>query len=233
MSRKPRKCLYADCRSAKEVEKKPDVSVGRPQSLKVEYRGAAAVVLELGGQIGDCTDDCWIRARNLAQQCLYLNDNPAPEVESEIQSQNPEDKALATMADIVKQVESLPPGQARRVCSRERSPPSPQCGHGHDPRQRWVEHLQFDFRNPEADPRLAKSGVYHFGHHCMTGDPNGNKGIRPIKGSREIQEYCRACSGMFKTFHHGAFGAMTEISSFFSSYSTQSSGLNIAKSSIP
>lgn len=45
----------------------------------------------------------------------------------------------------------------------------------------WIEWLlerpDLDFRREGNDPRLAKSGVYHFGATCEIGDSNGAKGV--------------------------------------------------------
>ncbi|RYP71807.1 hypothetical protein DL769_004613 [Monosporascus sp. CRB-8-3] len=49
----------------------------------------------------------------------------------------------------------------------------------------WVDWLvrrpDLDFRNPQNDPRLAKSGVYHFGSRCGIGGPDGGVGPGPTQ----------------------------------------------------
>ncbi|RYP64584.1 hypothetical protein DL771_008697 [Monosporascus sp. 5C6A] len=49
----------------------------------------------------------------------------------------------------------------------------------------WVDWLvwrpDLNFRNPQKDPRLVKSGVYHFGGRCGIGDPDGKVGPGPTQ----------------------------------------------------
>lgn len=53
----------------------------------------------------------------------------------------------------------------------------------------WLkEHPEFDFQNPANDLRQAKSGVYHLGGHCETGDSQGRKGYTQLQiAAREWQ----------------------------------------------
>ncbi|RYO92891.1 hypothetical protein DL766_009131 [Monosporascus sp. MC13-8B] len=78
----------------------------------------------------------------------------------------------------------------------------------------WVDWLvqrpDFDFRNPQNDPRLAKSGVYHFG------DPDGRVGPGPSQDlllrGEDNPKY--VFQQLFK-LRHCALGACTELVRFF------------------
>lgn len=82
----------------------------------------------------------------------------------------------------------------------------------------WLaEHPEFDFRVPGCDPRTAKSGVYHWGGRCETGDPSGKKKPNATLDSQErntgknkshIQE-------QLLTLRYSALGACTELVAFF------------------
>ncbi|RYP79712.1 hypothetical protein DL770_006554 [Monosporascus sp. CRB-9-2] len=84
----------------------------------------------------------------------------------------------------------------------------------------WVDWLaerpKLDFRIRENDPRRAKSGVYHFGGHCETGDPNGKKCPFPTRDSTVRTMYGQ--SQVLPQLHKlrfSAFGACTELARFF------------------
>ncbi|KAI0129008.1 hypothetical protein BJ170DRAFT_721909 [Xylariales sp. AK1849] len=81
----------------------------------------------------------------------------------------------------------------------------------------WIDWLvkrpELDFRNRENDPRIAKSGVYHFGARCSIGDPNGEE-IGPT-----IDEVYRAGKWplvlrQLTMLRYNAFGACTELVRF-------------------
>ncbi|KAI1081669.1 hypothetical protein F5B20DRAFT_534916 [Whalleya microplaca] len=75
----------------------------------------------------------------------------------------------------------------------------------------WLlEHPEFDFRRPENDPRLAKSGVYHFGTICSIGDPNGKKSPGVTRDSSRAIERA-AVADQYAKLRHGAFRACTEM----------------------
>lgn len=103
----------------------------------------------------------------------------------------------------------------------------------------WISFLSerpdLDFRNPDNDPRKAKSGntpspeiycsysanqylpgVFHIGARCQIGDPDGRKLPGPTKDNAGKRVPLRG-----HVFHqlvklrHSAFGACTEISKFF------------------
>lgn len=103
----------------------------------------------------------------------------------------------------------------------------------------WISFLaerpDLDFRNPDNDPRQAKSGnitaplmycnsssdkslpgVFHIGGRCEVGDPNGRKLPFPTKdlsGTR-VPENGNVYHQL-KKLRYCAFGACTEISKFF------------------
>ncbi|RYP13953.1 hypothetical protein DL767_010475 [Monosporascus sp. MG133] len=84
----------------------------------------------------------------------------------------------------------------------------------------WVDWLaerpDLDFRIRENDPRRAKSGVYHFGGHCETGDPNGKKCPFPTRDStvRTMHGQSQVLPQLHK-LRFSAFGACTELARFF------------------
>lgn len=77
-----------------------------------------------------------------------------------------------------------------------------------------VENPHLDFRNPDNNAKNAKSGVFHFGARCQSGDPDGKKGITATKDSRRCQDYSHVVRQL-KTLRYGAFGACTEVLEFF------------------
>ncbi|ROV88738.1 hypothetical protein VMCG_10062 [Cytospora schulzeri] len=103
----------------------------------------------------------------------------------------------------------------------------------------WIDWLlqrpELDFRNPENDPCLAKSGepqktpslrcqtanstdlgVYHIGYRCKTGDPNGRDTPGPTKDSpgKRVPDDGHVYHQLAK-LRYSALGACTEISKFF------------------
>ncbi|KKY34505.1 hypothetical protein UCDDA912_g05508 [Diaporthe ampelina] len=84
----------------------------------------------------------------------------------------------------------------------------------------WISFLaerpDLDFRNPDNDPRVAKSGLFHIGARCEVGDPSGRKLPGPTKDNAGRRVPLRG-----DVFHqlvklrYSAFGACTEISKFF------------------
>lgn len=103
----------------------------------------------------------------------------------------------------------------------------------------WISFLperpDLDFRNPDNDPRVAKSGntlsseiyysyqankslpgVFHIGARCEIGDPNGRKLPGPTKDNagRRVPLRGHVFHQLVK-LRHSAFGACTEISKFF------------------
>ena len=196
---------------------KIDNIVGMAPSLETERHVAATLLLELGGQIGGRTVDYWIRARDMAQQRLWLDGTLVSKVESETKDQGSRDDAFEKMLNIVTEALSRskfnPYYQATRdesainrgvfrrieadivmvldkrnaviafifadafrsVLSMEVQeqvtktfemmstlypvPWPDMTRHG----LHWVswlaEHPEFDFRRPQADLRLAKSGA--------------------------------------------------------------------------
>ncbi|RYO74177.1 hypothetical protein DL764_010931 [Monosporascus ibericus] len=80
----------------------------------------------------------------------------------------------------------------------------------------WIDWLaknsKLDFRRPENEPRLAKSGVYHFGARCRSGNPNGNHGIRLTKDSaRRLHEDGVLDIRLMPKLDQNTSGAYTEI----------------------
>ncbi|KAH9885744.1 hypothetical protein F4778DRAFT_774274 [Xylariomycetidae sp. FL2044] len=80
----------------------------------------------------------------------------------------------------------------------------------------WLaERPELDFRNPRNNPRLAKSGVYHFGARCPAGDPTGNQEPDLTKDSGKRVWEDRGVRSQLKTLHFNALGACTELVTFF------------------
>lgn len=106
------------------------------------------------------------------------------------------------------------------VFSSQQAVPTPDMmRHGLHFAQWLVERPDLDFRRPENNPRLAKSGVYHFGCRFPIGDPDGQgKGTKtggpcPTKDMRQRLE--GSCERDFHKLRFGALGACTEAVSFF------------------
>lgn len=80
----------------------------------------------------------------------------------------------------------------------------------------WLaERPEFDSRNPQNDPCLAKSGVYHIGVRCSLWDPTGTKDPFPTKDSwSRIDERSFVQKQQYR-LQHNALGACTELVSFF------------------
>ncbi|KAI7773875.1 hypothetical protein LA080_009698 [Diaporthe eres] len=84
----------------------------------------------------------------------------------------------------------------------------------------WISFLSerpdLDFRNPDNDPRMAKSGVFHVGARCEIGDPDGRKLPGPTKDNagRRVPLRGHVFHQLVK-LRYSAFGACTEISKFF------------------
>ncbi|KAI0832986.1 hypothetical protein F5Y06DRAFT_290337 [Hypoxylon sp. FL0890] len=84
----------------------------------------------------------------------------------------------------------------------------------------WVDWLvrrpDLDFRNPENDPRKAKSGVYHIGGRCATGDPQGSR--KPVSSKdlvARVEDGFGHVSEQMANLQFSAFGACTEVVRFF------------------
>lgn len=106
------------------------------------------------------------------------------------------------------------------VFSTQQAVPTPDMTrHGLHFAQWLVERPDLDFRLPNNDPRVAKSGVYHFGCSFPIGDPDGEgKGTKtggpcPTKDMRQRLE--GSCEHDFHKLRFGALGACTEAVSFF------------------
>jgi hypothetical protein len=263
---------YSNCHISKDTEIKISQALGNQPPLDIEQWVAAQLLLCRGGQIGGRTQDFWRKARDLAQQQLYMKPTLQDEVRQQMQKSS--DAALAKMLALVKRgilKKAFNPyyqaqrdeyavthgvfhqvvaeivivlDQADKVivfqCSDafrklltkgiekevaksletfstlQPLPVPDMTRHG----LHWIEwlakdHPEFDYRNPANNPRLAKSGVYHFGAHCDVGDPNGKKtpGVTKDSGSRHshkghiLQQMSR--------LRYSAFGACTELTKFF------------------
>lgn len=83
----------------------------------------------------------------------------------------------------------------------------------------WIEWLRerpdLDFRRPENDPRVAKSGVYHFGAKCEIGDSNGTKGPHTSQDSEARAHGSRHITVQNSRLRYNALGACTEVVKFF------------------
>ncbi|KAL1858752.1 hypothetical protein Daus18300_009886 [Diaporthe australafricana] len=84
----------------------------------------------------------------------------------------------------------------------------------------WISFLlerpDLDFRNPDNDPRVAKSGVFHIGGRCEVGDPNGRgmPALTKDNAGRRVPEQGDVHHQLVK-LRYSAFGACTEIIKFF------------------
>lgn len=84
----------------------------------------------------------------------------------------------------------------------------------------WIDWLlkrpDLDFCNPKNDARLAKSGVYHIGYRCETGDSNGRHTPGPTKDSPGKRSPDNGhVYHQLARLRHSALGACTEVSKFF------------------
>lgn len=83
----------------------------------------------------------------------------------------------------------------------------------------WVEwlkeHPEFDWRQPGQDPRQAKSGTYHFGARCMSGDPLATHGVDRTMDSKFHGNYLPHVRGQYEKLRFGALGACTEVLAWF------------------
>ncbi|KAI1085231.1 hypothetical protein F5B20DRAFT_589995 [Whalleya microplaca] len=253
---------YNDLPTSKSFEREISNNMGDKPSLGVEQWVTSQVLLCLAGQIGGRTDDYWKKARDLAQQQLYLDEQLDARARKEIDadSSDSKDASFSKMlsirdeyavthglfhhvkADIFMALDMtgaviaftfsngfrslLTKGIEKEVtCSLESFSTlqpvliSDMTCHG----LYWVEWLaqrpDLDHRNPENDPRLAKSGVYHFGGRCMIGDPSGRDA--PF-ASKDLVSRIQHNSGnpghvfmQLLNLRYSAFGACTEIVRFF------------------
>ncbi|KAL1847224.1 hypothetical protein Daus18300_014018 [Diaporthe australafricana] len=91
--------------------------------------------------------------------------------------------------------------------------------HGLHYAQWLIERPDLDFRLPSNDPRLAKSGVYHFGVRFPIGDPDGEGTGTKTGGpchTRDMRSRLEeTCEHDFHKLRFGALGACTEAVSFF------------------
>ncbi|KAK2602925.1 hypothetical protein N8I77_009422 [Diaporthe amygdali] len=106
------------------------------------------------------------------------------------------------------------------IFSTQQAVPTPDMTrHGLHYAQWLVERPDLDFRLLNNDPRLAKSGVYHFGCRFPIGVPDGEgKGTKtggpcPTKDMRQRLE--GSCEHNFHKLRFGTLGACTEAVSFF------------------
>lgn len=267
---------YSSLETSKALEKEISSKLGDQPSLEVEHLVAAHVLLRRAGDIGGKTEDYWKKARDLAQQQLYV----LPELEAQVRGQITagvalKDPLLAEMLDIVRKclpnkgfnsyhqsqrdefayaqdlVHKLKDTEIIVVVDKANSLIAFQCSdafrklltksierevteafetystlqpvpipdmtrHG----LHWIDwlvndHPELDFRNPKNDPKLAKSGVYHFGGRCAVGDPNGRKnpGWTKDSGSR-LNDNQHVYKQLMK-LRYSALGACTEVIRFF------------------
>ncbi|KAI1338759.1 hypothetical protein F5Y15DRAFT_416531 [Xylariaceae sp. FL0016] len=263
---------YSSSLIATEVEAKISEAIGAQPKLPVLRWATAHLLLAKGGEIGGRTDDYWKRAKNLAQQQLYL----CPDLEREIQQQMTmdfsHDMAYSQMLDIVREalrketedqyfqakrdafaVESglflriradisivldqndemiafqcsdaftktvgraleKSAASAFETFSTLQAVPLPDMTrHGLHYIDWLAERPDLDFRNPQNNPRLAKSGVYHFGVRCAVGDPTGQDDPQSTKDSRKRIVYDNI-EKQLHTLRYSALGVCTELVAFF------------------
>ena len=84
----------------------------------------------------------------------------------------------------------------------------------------WLaEHPGFDFRVADNNLREAKSGVYHIGGHCMTGDSGGNlKGVMGTLDTAPTRIHVKnwpQLVGQQEIFQYSVLGACTAVLTFF------------------
>ncbi|KAI0004347.1 hypothetical protein F4779DRAFT_74933 [Xylariaceae sp. FL0662B] len=78
-----------------------------------------------------------------------------------------------------------------------------------------IEHPEFDSRVPQNDPRIAKSGVYHFGANCTIGDPHGKK---PPNATKDTTKHTNSDTHVLiqlRKLRYSALGACSELVGFF------------------
>lgn len=94
---------YSLSQVSKSLEQKIDEDLGAQPDIQAERWVTAHVLLSMGGQIGGRTDDYWSRARSLAREQFYLNDDLENEVKQQIEADDHEkDPAFSKMLAMVK-----------------------------------------------------------------------------------------------------------------------------------
>lgn len=96
------KSPYSNLRVSKELEQRINREMGDQPTLVVEQWVAAHLLLSRAGQIGGRTQDYWKRARDLAQQQLYLDPLLEKKALDKIAAGCPEDPSFRRMIDMVK-----------------------------------------------------------------------------------------------------------------------------------
>ncbi|KAI1076942.1 hypothetical protein F5B20DRAFT_593578 [Whalleya microplaca] len=244
---------YSRCKISQEVENVITKAIGNQPALEVEQWVAAQILLARAGQIGGRSQDYWRKARDLAQQQLFLNH----ELEALIlrlvkfcikqESFNPyhqaqrdeyavahdvfyyiEDTDVVLVLDksanviafqfsdafrhlLTKAVEKEVTESMETFSSLYAVPLPDMTRHGLHWIDWLVKHPEFDFRIPENDPVMAKSGVYHFGGRCGNGDP-GVDTTRDLQTRHEGKGHILM---QMQKLRYSAFGACTELVTFF------------------
>lgn len=93
---------YSNLRVSKELEQRINREMGDQPALVVEQWVVAHLLLSRAGQIGGRTQDYWKRARDLAQQQLYLDPLLEKKALDKIAAGCPEDPSFRRMIDMVK-----------------------------------------------------------------------------------------------------------------------------------
>ncbi|KAH9887162.1 hypothetical protein F4778DRAFT_436504 [Xylariomycetidae sp. FL2044] len=263
---------YASCKISKETEKAITTAIGTGPALNIVQWVAAHLLLAQGGQIGGRSQDYWKKARDLAQQQLYINPNLNDEVQQQMKISSEQDTAFTEMLAIVKECIKINTfnayHQAKRdeygvsnnifyrvknadvvmVIDQNNEPilfqlsdafqklltstvecdavqaletystlhpvPLPDMTrHGLRYIEWLLEHPELDFRRPDNDPRLAKSGTYHFGTRCSLADPLGTEDPRATKDLRSKFPDVEGSTIEKQLMHlsYGALGACTEM----------------------
>ncbi|RYP46138.1 hypothetical protein DL768_007613 [Monosporascus sp. mg162] len=156
---------YSNCRLAKEVEREITSAIATAPALDVEQWVAAHFMLVRAGQIGGVV---------ASHRMLELVKQGCADVFRKFFTKNAEKKAIESSETCSSRQPILFPDMRRRSL-------------------RWIDWLvknsKLNFRRPEKEPRLAKSGVYHFSTRCRSGRPRGKHGIRLSKDSaRQLHE---------------------------------------------
>lgn len=263
---------YRKCQTAVRFEEKVNKAIGKEPELIIEQWAASHVLLSNGGDIGGRTADYWRRARDLAQQQLYVNQGLEWSIRQWMRDDiSLSDTAFPKMLEIVQealtQKTENPYFQSQRdayatenaffhhvtaeitmVLDKNNNVIAFQCSdafgklldkvvqrdvtdsfetfstlqpvplpdmtrHGIHYIDWLAERPEFDFRNLQNDPRLAKSGAYHFGVRCSTG--GGTQDPFPTRDSwSRIDERSFVQKQQYR-LQHKALGACTELVSFF------------------
>ncbi|RYP28019.1 hypothetical protein DL767_007419 [Monosporascus sp. MG133] len=162
---------YSNCRLTREVERGMTSAIGTVPALDVEQWIAAHFILARAGQIRGhryaVDNDLFFHVKDA--DFVMVLDKAANVIAFQC--------ADAFRKFLTKSVEKKVTESLEIFSSRQPIPFPDMTRHG----RHWIDWLvknsKLGFQGPENEPRLAKSGVYHSGARCRSGDPNGKHGI--------------------------------------------------------